>query len=227
MEAELFLTARKGKTKNIIIWENWGCALKWFCQKWFLNIAIQGPILWQKAEEIALQLSIGPLSSGWTDRVRKWASLGCWTTSGESKCGSEDEVETQRTVVLPTLLAKYEPEEMSGADECSTFYNLMSDKTCVFTGESCFGGKWSKYNHCTGQYKHRWVQEDATCEWESRETIVLYGWLVSCLASLLCAWTGKWLPSLNMYNIWRMYELNLCLPTVHYSYSQELTGAIK
>ena len=130
IEAKLFWTARKGKTKNIIIWENWGCALKWFCQKWFLNTAIQGPILWQKAEEIALQLSIGPLSSGWTDRFRMWASLDCWTTSGESKCGSEDEVETQRTVVLPTLLAKYEPKEMSGADECSTFENLMWDKTC-------------------------------------------------------------------------------------------------
>jgi hypothetical protein len=29
---------------------------------------------------------------------------------------------------------------MSGADEYVTFYNLMSDKTCVFMGESCFGG---------------------------------------------------------------------------------------
>jgi len=104
--SQAFWTARKGKTKDIIICENWGYALtlilltwriwwatnnaskwqmgfnsvfkglKWFYQKWFLNIAIQGPILWQKAEEIALQFYIGPLTSGWTDRFRKWASLG-------------------------------------------------------------------------------------------------------------------------------------------------------
>jgi hypothetical protein len=81
------------------------------------------------------------LSSGWTDRFRKWASLGCRITSGEAKCDSEDEVEAQRTLVLPTLLAKYEPKEMPVADEYSTFYNLVSDKTCVFMGESCFEGK--------------------------------------------------------------------------------------
>jgi hypothetical protein len=97
-------------------------------------------ILWQKAEGIAWQLSVDTLSSGWTDRFRKWPSLGCWTTSGESKCGNEDAVETQRTVVLPTLLANYEPKDMSGGDEYHTLYNLMSDKTCVFMGESCFVG---------------------------------------------------------------------------------------
>ena len=45
--------------------------------------------------------------------------------------------------------------------------------------------------------RHRWVQEDAiSCESESRETTVLYGWLVSCFASLWCAGQGNGCPIL-------------------------------
>lgn len=188
MEAELHFPARKEITKNILIWENVGCALEWFRQKWSLSIAIQGPILCEKAEEIALQLNISTSSNGWTDRFRKWVGLGYWSITGESECGSEDEVEIQRTVVLLTLLAKYEPKDMFGAQECSTFCNLMSHKMCAFKGKSCFGGKWSKYNHCTGQYKHGWIQEDVTtCDWERGEATVLHEWLVHGLARLWCA----------------------------------------
>ena len=53
-----------------------GVLLEWFTQKRALNIPIQGPLLKQKADEIALQLNINfKPSNGWLEIFKKRAGL--------------------------------------------------------------------------------------------------------------------------------------------------------
>jgi hypothetical protein len=55
-----FKTSKYEKIETIL--------LEWFCQKWAKNIPVAGPVLQQKAEEIALKLNIDfKASNGWID----------------------------------------------------------------------------------------------------------------------------------------------------------------
>ncbi|KAK9719728.1 CENP-B N-terminal DNA-binding domain [Popillia japonica] len=45
---------------------------------------------------------------------------------------------------LPELLQNYEPRNIFNADEFGLFFKLMPDKSYVFKGETCHGGKASK-----------------------------------------------------------------------------------
>jgi hypothetical protein len=96
--------------------------LERFRQKQALNIQIQGPVLRQKAEEIALKLNIEFTTlNGWLDRFRKHAGLSYRTMSGESKIVNEEDVGVWKTGVLPSLLNEYHPKDVFNADKCGLF----------------------------------------------------------------------------------------------------------
>jgi hypothetical protein len=123
--------------------------LEWFRQKRALNIPIQGPVLRQKAEEIALKLNTEfTPSNGWLDRFRKRAGLSYRTMSGKSKSVNEEDVGAWKTGELSSPLSKYHPKSVFNADECGLFFNLLPDKTYAFKGESCHGGKRSAVLVC-------------------------------------------------------------------------------
>ena len=46
---------------------------------------------------------------------------------------------------LPFLLGGYEPRDVYNADETGLFFNMLPDRTLAYKGESCHGGKHSKY----------------------------------------------------------------------------------
>jgi hypothetical protein len=119
--------------------------LEWLTLKRALNIPIQGPVLRQKAEEIAQKLNTEfTHSNGWLDRLRKRAGLSYRTMSGESKSVYEEDAGAWKMGVLPSLLSEYHPKDVFNGDECELFSNLLPDKTYAFKGESCHGGKRSK-----------------------------------------------------------------------------------
>jgi hypothetical protein len=45
---------------------------------------------------------------------------------------------------LPSLLGGYEPRDVYSADEMGLVFNVLPDRTLVYKGESCRGGKHSK-----------------------------------------------------------------------------------
>ena len=53
-------------------------------------------------------------------------------------------VSVWQSEILPRLVLKYEPRNIFNADECGLFLRLMPDKSFVFKGEKCHGGKLSK-----------------------------------------------------------------------------------
>ena len=72
--------------------------LVWFKQARAANIPINGPILKEKAEEIAKTLNIEFIASnGWIDRMKKRAGLVYKSINGESKSVDFQEVEEWKT----------------------------------------------------------------------------------------------------------------------------------
>lgn len=119
--------------------------LEWFRQKRALNLPLSGPIIREKAEDIARRLNVEfTASNGWIDRFKKRAGLVYKSVSGESKSVDGEIVDSWKTTALPSLLAQYKPQDIFNADECGLFFNLLPDKTYDFKGEKCHGGKRSK-----------------------------------------------------------------------------------
>jgi hypothetical protein len=103
-----------------------------------IYIPIQGPMLRQKADEIALKLNTEfTLLVGWLDQFRKCVGLSYRTMSRESGSVIEKEVGAWETGMLPSLLSEYRPKDIFDADGCVLFLNLFPDKTYAFIGESC------------------------------------------------------------------------------------------
>ena len=57
---------------------------------------------------------------------------------------NKDETDNYAKNVLPTLLARYNPEDIYNVDETGLFYKLLPDKAYTMKNEACHGGKNSK-----------------------------------------------------------------------------------
>ncbi|XP_043470591.1 tigger transposable element-derived protein 4-like [Leptopilina heterotoma] len=122
-----------------------GVLVDWFHQARALKIPISGPILCEKAREIAAGLQITDFtgSTGWLDRFKNRHGIVYRQINGESESVSEQDVDTWKTM-LPAMLQNYEPRDIFNADEFGLFFKLMPNKSHVFKGETCHGGKASK-----------------------------------------------------------------------------------
>ena len=120
--------------------------LEWFHQARATNLPISGPILKEKAFEIAGRLSIEDFSAscGWLDRFRKRHGIVYRQISGESEAINECDISAWTESTLPMLLKNYNLDDVYNADEFGLFFKLMPDKSLVFKSESCHGGKLSK-----------------------------------------------------------------------------------
>jgi hypothetical protein len=120
--------------------------MKWFLQARATNIPINGPVLKEKATEIAKKLKISDFTSsnGWLDRFRKRHGIVYRQISGESESVDKSCVSTWLMQLLPPLINKFSPEDVFNADEFGLFFKLMPDKSFVCKDEKCSGGKLSK-----------------------------------------------------------------------------------
>ncbi|KAL4084154.1 hypothetical protein QTP88_027987 [Uroleucon formosanum] len=121
------------------------CLLKWFQQCLDRKIPINGPIPREKAEEFGHKLGHEHFkaSSGW---LTNWKIRN--SVVFKQVCGESGAVDVQKCSVwinnLPKLIENYSPDDIFNVDETGLFFKCLSDKTFIFKGQSCSGGKHSK-----------------------------------------------------------------------------------
>lgn len=119
--------------------------IEWIHQSRDASIPLSGPIIQEKAREIAGKLNTDfSASNGWLDRFKQRHGIVYRQISGESESVSDSDVNDWQSEVLPRLINNYAPRDVFNVDECGLFFKLMPDKSYVFKGEKCHGGKLSK-----------------------------------------------------------------------------------
>jgi hypothetical protein len=117
----------------------------WYQQARASNMPIDGTILREKAKIIAVKLNIDyfSASSDWLSSFKDWHGLVFKKLAGESA-----EVSVKSTDAwlecLPSLLEGFEPRDVYSADETGLFFNVLPDRTLVYKGETCHGGRHTK-----------------------------------------------------------------------------------
>lgn len=119
--------------------------LTWFKQSRSLGAPISGPILMEKAEELAKELGISFVPcSGWLGRFKRRHGIIFKCVSGEAASVNMSTVETWKDTALQQLLESYGPDDIFNADETGVFFKCLPDKTLDFKGAVCTGGKKAK-----------------------------------------------------------------------------------
>ena len=119
--------------------------------KWLLtvrsrNAVVSASILKTKVKELAEKINIKGFqaSDGWVDRWKNRYNVSFKTVSGEGNpCTAEMTAQWKETT-LPTILSKYELDEIYNADEFGLFFRMQPDKSLNLRSEACVGGKHSK-----------------------------------------------------------------------------------
>lgn len=122
------------------------CLLQWFRQHRAEGIPISGPMLCEKATELAGRLGVENFSasSGWLHKFKGRHGISCHNVCGESKSVDPETVRDWKETRLKELTSKFAPKNIFNADETGLFYNVLPDRTMAFKGENCHGGKISK-----------------------------------------------------------------------------------
>ena len=123
--------------------------LKWFKTAQDHNVPISGPLMIQRAGELAEKLGVPKgefkCSTGWLDRFKERHGI-----SFKRVCREENAVDTGSTQMeewhrtLSIILKEYTPDNVYNADETGLFFRCLPDKTLEFKNKDCHGGKQSK-----------------------------------------------------------------------------------
>ncbi|UYV69592.1 hypothetical protein LAZ67_6004037 [Cordylochernes scorpioides] len=119
---------------------------RWIRQANAMKLAINGNILKEKA--ILLALKVGQdnfeTSNGWLEKFKARRNIAFKRLHGEAGSVDANSVATWKGEIIPSLLAKYSPQDIFNADETGLFYKLLPNQTMTIRGEKCEGGKKSK-----------------------------------------------------------------------------------
>lgn len=121
------------------------CLIKWFKQCRNRNVPLGGNMLKEKAQQFAEKLGHKDFkgSNGWLENFKKRHNIIFRKLCGESQSVS-NELCSEWITKLPDLLKDYSPDNIYNADETGLFFKALPDKTAVFKGDECHGGKQSK-----------------------------------------------------------------------------------
>jgi hypothetical protein len=120
---------------------------EWFVQQRSKKIPISGPILQEKARQIAESLgdNLGSFkaSNGWLEKFRTRHNISFRVINGESSSVDITTVDDwiQR---IPKIIDGYEAKDIFNCDETGLFFKFMPDKSLTLHREECKGGKKSK-----------------------------------------------------------------------------------
>ena len=121
--------------------------LEWFRKARSKNIPISGPILQEKALQIAKALDVAPsefkASNGWLDRFKNRNGIKARSISGEAGDVSQTTVDSWKER-LPDILQGWEPENIWNMDETGQFFRALPNKSLADSSCTCTGGKKSK-----------------------------------------------------------------------------------
>ncbi|XP_023237227.1 tigger transposable element-derived protein 4-like [Centruroides sculpturatus] len=121
--------------------------VRWLKQTRSSNLPVSGPILKQKAMEIAGVLGVETnfsASDGWLERFKGRHGVTFKKLCGEKESVDMTSVGTWKETVLQEIEKSYKPENVFNLDETGLFYKLLPEKTAMFKNESCHGGCKSK-----------------------------------------------------------------------------------
>ena len=99
-----------------------------------------------KAIDFAEKISIENFhaSDGWLDRWKKRYNVSFKKISGEVNARTDEMTAPWAEITLPTMLSKYELNQIYNADEFCLFYRAQPEKSLHVKDERCVGGKHSK-----------------------------------------------------------------------------------
>ncbi|UYV74636.1 hypothetical protein LAZ67_12000351 [Cordylochernes scorpioides] len=83
-------------------------------------------------------------SNGWLEKFKVRRNIAFKRLHGEAGSVDANSVATWKGGIIPSLLAKYSPQDIFNADETGLFYKLLPNQTMTIRGEKCEGGKKSK-----------------------------------------------------------------------------------
>ena len=116
--------------------------------KWLLvvrsrNVAVSVLVFKTKATEFAAKMNVEnfEVSDGWLDCWKKRFNMSFKTVSGESNACTDEMVAPWEQTMLPTILSKYDLNQICNADEFGLFYCAQPNKSLHLENENCVGGK--------------------------------------------------------------------------------------
>ena len=109
-------------------------------------MAVSALILKTKAIDFAEKMSIENFhaSDGWLDRWKKRYNVSFKKISGEGNACTDEMTAPWAETTLPTMLSKYELNQIYNVDEFGLFYRAQPEKSLHLKDERCVGGKHSK-----------------------------------------------------------------------------------
>lgn len=134
------------KRKNRFKEEDVDIALNtWLGQKNEQNARINGPILKQKAQQLAAEMGhdFTP-SDGWLSRFKERHSITFKREHGEKQCTDFESAQKWRERVLVDLVKDYSSDDIYNADETGIFFKGLPDRGFVYRSVKISGGKKQK-----------------------------------------------------------------------------------
>ena len=118
---------------------------RWFSLVRLQGFPISGPIMQEKAKQLALLLGIDNFhaSDGWLASLKKRNMISLRAISGEAGNAEISADETWKNS-LQSLCVGYDSKTIFNMDETGYFYRTFPDKTLEVKAKSCKGGKLSK-----------------------------------------------------------------------------------
>ena len=115
---------------------------------WFSNVTskgqkLSGPILKEKAEDLAKKLRHTNFvaTEGWLSRWKAWYQIRYKRAHGEKGSADIKSAEEWTSTILPGLLEEYRPNEVYNADETGLYYRATPDGSLCYCHEKLSGSK--------------------------------------------------------------------------------------
>ena len=110
------------------------------------DVAVSALVFKTKATEFAEKMNVENFKAfnGWLDRWKKRFNVSFKTVSSESNGCTDEMVAPLEQTTLPTILSKYDLNQIYNADELGLFYRAQPNKCLYLKNENCVGDKHSK-----------------------------------------------------------------------------------
>ena len=119
--------------------------------KWLLivrsrDLAVSALVFKTKPIEFAQKMNVENFkaSDGWLDRWKERFNVSFKTVSGESNVCTDKMVTPWEQTSLPTILPKYDLNQIYNAHEIGLFYRVKPNRSLHLKNKNCIGGKHSK-----------------------------------------------------------------------------------